>query len=140
MQYLCLDTNIPLLDVNTIIELGSQPDTVIVLPETVLDELDSKKSGLGELAYQARSFGRMIARCGQPERAQHQNMIISKFNAEGVAVWIVSLEAYPNFKDVAANVLNDRKIIEVALQFARFYKPVTFISNDVMCRIRADSK
>ncbi len=138
-KFLCLDTNIPLLDVNNIIELGSQPNTVIVLPETVLDELDSKKSGLGELAYQARSFGRLIARCGKPVRTLHDNMIVSKFVADGVHIWIVSIETYPLFKDVAPNVLNDRKIIEVAIQFAKFYEPVTFISNDVMCRIRADS-
>ena len=138
-NYLCLDTNIPLLDVNNIIELGSQPSTVIVLPETVLDELDSKKSGFGELAYQARSFGRLIAKCNHPQRVVHDNMIISQFNANGVPIWIVSLDQYPSFKDVASNVLNDRKIIEVALQFAKYYKPVTFVSNDVMCRIRADS-
>jgi len=139
MQYLCLDTNIPLLDANHILELGSQPDTIIVLPETVLDELDAKKSGLGELAYQARSFGRMIASCEHPERAKHDNMIISKFKHNNVSIWIVSLDKYPDFKDVASNVLNDRKIIEVALQFAGHYQPVTFVSNDVMCRIRADS-
>ena len=139
IQYLCLDTNIPLLDANNIISLGAQPNTVVVLPETVLDELDSKKSGLGELAYQARSFGRMIARCGHPKRVQHDNMIISQFSVDDVQVWIVSLDKYPDFKDVAKNVLNDRKIIEVAIQFAVHYKPVTFISNDVMCRIRADS-
>lgn len=138
-NYLCLDTNIPLLDVNNIIELGSQPNTIIVLPETVLDELDSKKSGHSELAYQARSFGRLIAKCTTPTRTVHDNMIISKFNSNGVAIWIVSLDTYPSFRDIAANVLNDRKIIEVALQFAKFYQPVTFISNDIMCRIRADS-
>lgn len=138
MDYLCLDTNIPLLDANNIITLG-QDGSTIVLPETVLDELDSKKSGLGELAYQARSFGRMIAKCGKPERVVHDNMVISKFVADGVNIWIVSLKSYPDFHDVAANILNDRKIIEVALQFGAHYKPVTFISNDVMCRIRADS-
>lgn len=139
MQYLCLDTNIPLLDANNIITLGSQKDTVVVLPETVLDELDSKKSGLTELAFQARSFGRLIAKCPYPEREVVDNMIISKFNSSGVQIWIVSLKKYPNFSDVSRNILNDRKIIEVAIQFGRKYKPVTFISNDVMCRIRADS-
>jgi len=138
-SYLCLDTNIPLLDANNIITLGSQPDTVIVLPETVLDELDSKKSGLGELAYQARSFGRMMAKCGTPIRVTHDNMIISQFDSDGVSIWIVSLESYPQFPGMAKNILNDRKIIEVALQFASYYSPVTFISNDVMARIRADS-
>lgn len=137
-RYLCLDTNIPLLDANNIITLGQGGNTII-LPETVLDELDSKKSGLGELAYQARSFGRMIAKCGQPQRVIHDNMVITQFNVDGVAVWIVSLKRYPEFADVASNILNDRKIIEVALQFERYYQPVEFISNDVMCRIRADS-
>ena len=137
-KYLCLDTNVVLLDANNIITLG-QDGSTILLPETVLDELDSKKSGLGEIAYQARSFGRMIARCNRPERVVHDNMVISKFNVTGVQVWIVSLDKYPVFKDVAPNILNDRKIIEVALQFENYYKPVEFVSNDVMCRIRADS-
>ena len=137
-RYLCLDTNIILLDANNIITLG-QDGSTIVLPETVLDELDAKKGGLNEIAFQARSFGRMIARCGHPERTVHDNMVISKFTVERIPVWIVSLNEYPSFKDVAANILNDRKIIEVALQFEKHYKPVKFISNDVMCRIRADS-
>ena len=139
MQYLCLDTNIPLLDVNNLIELGSQPDTVIVLPETVLDELDSKKSGHSEVAFQARSFGRLIARCPQPERVVHNDLTITKFNSNGVLIWVAALSTYPNFKDLSSNILNDRKIIEVALSFAKYYQPVTFVSNDVMCRIRADS-
>ena len=137
-KYLCLDTNIILLDANNILTLGHDGST-IVLPETVLDELDSKKSGLNELAFQARSFGRMIAKCGKPKRIVHDNMVISKFKVDDVPVWIVSLKEYPAFKDVAANILNDRKIIEVAIQFEKHYEPVEFISNDVMCRIRADS-
>ena len=139
MQYLCLDTNIPLLDVNNLIELGSQADTVIVLPETVLDELDAKKSGHSEIAFQARSFGRLIAKCPQPAREVHDDLTITKFNSNGVHIWVAALSNYPSFKDLSSNILNDRKIIEVALRFADYYKPVTFVSNDVMCRIRADS-
>jgi len=137
-RFLCLDTNIVLLDADNIVALGAD-GSVIVLPETVLDELDAKKSGTNELAYQARSFGRMIAKCKHPERVLHDNMVISKFTVDTVQVWIVSLQEYPDFSDMAHNILSDRKIIEVALQFEKFYKPVTFVSNDVMCRIRADS-
>ncbi len=139
IQYLCLDTNIPLLDANHIISLGGD-DTIICIAETVIDELDSKKSGLNELAYQARSFGRLIANAKPLGRTVEDNLVITKFEVEHTEVWIVSVKQYPDFSDVAHNILNDRKIIEVALQLEKFaYKPVTFISNDVMCRIRAES-
>jgi len=61
MNYLVLDTNILLLDANNLINLAAD-GSVIVLPETVIDELDSKKSGHSELAFQAREFGRILAR------------------------------------------------------------------------------
>ena len=138
-QYLCIDTNIPLLDANHIIALGATGD-VVCIAETVIDELDSKKSGRSELAYQARSFGRIIAKAKPLGRIVEDNLVITKFNAEGTEIWVVSVKKYPDFSDVASNILNDRKIIEVALQLQAYaYKPVRFISNDVMCRIRAES-
>lgn len=140
MKYLCIDTNIPLLDANHIIALGQQEDTVVCIAETVIDELDSKKSGFSEIAYQARSFGRMISNATPLGRIVEENLTITKFNVQGAEVWIISVTSYPDFTDVAQNILNDRKIIEVALQLQNVnYKPVTFISNDVMCRIRAES-
>ena len=42
MRYKVLDTNIPLLDHNNIINLMGN-GVIIVLPETTLDELDAKK-------------------------------------------------------------------------------------------------
>jgi len=139
LQYLCVDTNIPLLDVNNLISLGGD-DTIVCIAETVIDELDSKKSGLGELAYQARSFGRMIANAKPLGRTVEENLVITKFEVEYTHIWIIAVKQYPDLSDVAPNILNDRKIIEVALQLqACDYRPVTFISNDVMCRIRAES-
>ena len=139
-KYICIDTNIPLLDANHIITLGQSPNTVVCIPETVIDELDSKKSGLNELAYQARSFGRLISNAKPLGREKKENIVITKFDVEGSQVWVVSVINYPDLSDVAANILNDRKIIEVALQLeAHACSPVEFISNDVMCRIRAES-
>lgn len=137
-NYLVIDTNIPLLDANNIIELG-QGGAIVCIPETVIDELDSKKTGLNELAYQARSFGRLIANAAPLGRDIRDNLIITKFNVEGSQVWIIALKKYPNFSDVAPNILNDRKIIEVALQLQQQEDNIAFISNDVMCRIRAES-
>jgi len=138
--YLCVDTNIPLLDANHIVALGQDPNTIICIAETVIDELDSKKSGHSELAYQSRSFGRMISNATPTGRIIEQNLVITKFNVQGAEVWIIAVNKYPDMSDVAANVLNDRKIIEVAIQLQDVnYKPVVFMSNDVMARIRAES-
>ena len=59
MKRLVLDSNIVLLDAKNILTLGK--GAIIVLPEIVLKEVDNKKSGFGELAYQARQMGRILA-------------------------------------------------------------------------------
>lgn len=56
MRFLVLDTNIPLTDANAILTLGNQENTTIVIPETVLAELDNKKSGFDEVNWQARGM------------------------------------------------------------------------------------
>ena len=140
MKYLCIDTNIPLLDANHIIALGQDKDTVVCIAETVIDELDSKKSGLNELAFQAREFGRLIASAEQLGREVLDNLVITKFKVQGSHVWVIAIKEYPDLSDVAPNIINDRKIIEVALELQKTqHTPIEFISNDVMCRIRAES-
>jgi len=138
--YLCIDTNIPLLDANHIVTLGQTPNTIICIAETVIDELDSKKSGHSELAYQSRSFGRMVSKAEPLGRITEQNLVITKFNVQGAEVWIIAINKYPDMSDVSPKVINDRKIIEAALQLqSTGYTPVIFMSNDVMARIRAES-
>ena len=61
MQYKCLDTNILLLDAYNLVNLGKD-DSTIVIPATVLDEVDAKKSGTSEVAYQARQVGRLLSK------------------------------------------------------------------------------
>lgn len=140
MRYLCVDTNILLLDANNIIALGQDKDTVVCIAETVIDELDSKKSGLNELAYQAREFGRLMASAEQLGREVLDNLVITKFKVQESHVWVIAIKEYPDLSDIAHNIINDRKIIEVALELQKTqHTPVEFISNDVMCRIRADS-
>ena len=138
MRHLVIDTNVILLDANNIIALGASGD-VVCIPETVIDEVDSKKSGLNELAYQARSFGRLITNATQLGRASIASMEITKFDVQGSEVWIVSSSEYPNFDRVADNILNDRKIMEIAIQLNDIRPDVEFMSIDVMCRIRAES-
>lgn len=137
-MYSVLDTNILLLDANNLLTLGQT--STIVLPETVLDEIDSKKSGFTELAFQAREFGRLLTQATKLETINDGNLIINKLQLDQVSIEVVSLKSYPDYSDTETNIINDRKIIEVALAYQTTNrKPLTFISNDVMCRLRASS-
>ena len=138
MSYLCLDTNILLLDANNLLSLGS--DHTIVIPETVLDEADSKKSGFSEIAFQARELGRLLTRATMLSTKTDNNLVINTLELNNTKIEIVSLKEYPDYSDTEPNIINDRKIIEVALAYKAANRvPIKFMSNDVMCRIRAGS-
>ena len=131
-----LDTNIILLDANNILTV----DGITVIPETVVDELDNKKSGFSEIAYQARAFGRLLANAETIGIKYKEDLVINTFLLEGKEIWIVSSTTYPNYSDTEKSIINDRKIIEIAYQLKQLNEDeVIFVSNDVMCRVRASS-
>lgn len=138
-QYKILDTNILLLDANNLLTIGK--DAVVVLPETVLDELDSKKSLMNELGFQARSFGRLLTKATVKEIKRSTQMTISVLELEGVTIWVVALTKYE--AQEGTSYTNDRKILEASLAI-QFYpecreQDVVFISVDVMARLRGMS-
>lgn len=138
-MYKVLDTNILLLDANNLTTLG-QDGSIIVLPETVIDEMDAKKSGLNELAYQAREFGRLLTKAKKVRNSTEEDLIVTVLEYNGVTIHVVSSQEYPDYKEAAPNIVNDRKIIEIAVQYNNiYYAQVTFVTNDVMCRLRAES-
>jgi PhoH-like ATPase len=136
-DYKIVDTNILLLDASNVISLGADGAT-IVIPETVVDELDDKKSTLGELGFQAREFGRLIARSiSKGTIYPREELIASVHELDGVKIHIVSSAVpYMPRGDVPPSVYNDRKIISIA----KYYPNAVFLSNDVMCRIRAEAE
>ena len=138
MQYIVLDTNIILNNAHNIFTF---PDnTTIVIPETVVDELDSKKSVIGEIGFQAREFGRLLARATKLPLERTLALTIAKFELDGVQIHLTSTSNYPNYSDTSPSVINDRKIIEIAKQYQVLYNTVVFYSIDVMCRTRAESE
>lgn len=138
-MYKIIDTNIILLDAYNVITLGADGAT-IVIPETVLDETDSKKSGFSEIAFQAREFGRLLARAKDVEVRQVEGLTISVVELNGTTIHIVSISTYPKYDGAADNIINDRKIIEVATQYTNIgMTPVTFITADIACKHRAKS-
>ena len=60
-KYYVIDTNIILQDAHLLATLSDNSQNLVIIPETVLDEIDSKKSGFEEINYQAREFGRLLS-------------------------------------------------------------------------------
>ena len=138
-KFLVLDTNIVLLDANNLLTVGDK-DTIVVLPETTVDELDSKKSAPGELGYQAREFGRILAKATKVSTDKLDHLVVSNFEYEGTTVALVSSDKYPDYTDVSPSIINDRKIIFIAECLSnQLGLDTTFMSNDVMARVRAET-
>lgn len=138
MRYIVLDTNVILNNAHNIFTFPA--NTTIVIPETVVDELDSKKSVIGEIGFQAREFGRLLASATKLPLERISALTIAKFKLENINIHLTSTSNYPDYTDTSPSVTNDRKIIEIAKQYQSIYENVTFYSIDVMCRTRAESE
>ncbi|MFV0563338.1 PhoH family protein [Malaciobacter mytili] len=139
-----LDTNILLEDAKNIFKLSDANKNLLVLPETVLDEIDSKKSGFDEINFQAREFARILENSEIISNTKVNDFKIVRLNIVdkySTTIDIISKEEYViNSKNVALNIINDRKILEVA-KFAQSYYALetNFLSLDIMARTRAIS-
>jgi len=143
-KYYLLDTNILLEDATNIIKLSDEGKNLIILAETVLDEIDSKKSGFEEINFQAREFARLLENSQIIYSKKIDEYKIIKLKIEHqkeIIVDIISKEKYAvNEKNISSNIINDRKILEIATFSNEYYeKNIEFISMDIMARIRAIS-
>lgn len=142
-KYYILDTNILLEDATNIYKLSQDGKNLIILAETVLDEIDTKKSGFEEINFQAREFARILEDCTilDSTKKDFYKIIRLKINSKETIIDIISKDEYDiNTKNMSLNIINDRKILEVATFANSYYKhQVEFISLDIMARTRAIS-
>ena len=143
-KYYVLDTNILLEDATNIYKLSQEGKNLIILPETVLDEIDTKKSGFEEINFQAREFARILENSIILESKKKDLYKIIRLkidNNKNTIIDIISKEEYQvNIKNVSPNIINDRKILEIASFANTYYKnEVEFLSLDIMARTRAIS-
>jgi PhoH-like ATPase len=136
-----VDTNIILEDFTNIQKLSQEGRNLVVLPEIVLDEIDSKKNGFEEINFQARKFARFLEDANIIDTMEDKNTKIIFLQVDGIKLCIISKEKYESeTKLVSLKILNDRKILEVAHYSNKYFKTKTeFISNDIMARVRATS-
>lgn len=143
-KYYVLDTNILLEDANNIFKLSDNGKNLIILPETVLDELDNKKSGFEEINFQAREFARILENSLIIDSKKNDDFRVIRLKIEKdfeLFIDVISKDDYKiDSKNISLNILNDRKIIEVAKFAQKFYsKDLEFISMDIIARTRAIS-
>ena len=143
-KYYILDTNILLEDAKNIFTLADDGKNLIILPETVLDEIDSKKSGFDEINFQAREFARILENSTIKNSIAIDSYKIIRLiinNEQNSIIDIISKDEYNiNTKNVSLNIINDRKILEIATFANSYYKKnVEFLSQDIMARTRAIS-
>jgi len=140
-----LDTNILLEDASNIFKISDDNKNLIVLPETVLDEIDTKKSGFDEINFQAREFARILENSEiliSEKVGSYKIIRLEVYGTKGAIIDVISKEEYTiNIKNVAPNIINDRKILEIASFCDEYYKnsETTFLSLDIMARTRAVS-
>lgn len=150
-KYYVIDTNIILQDAHSLMTLSDNSQNLVIIPETVLDELDAKKTGFDEINYQAREFGRLLSDAEvismNSVSGDYKIIELKINNGYNIRVDIISKDMYKveSSKTIAHNILNDRKILEIA-EFAqdhyltddmRHTSRLEFLSLDIMARTRA---
>jgi len=137
-----IDTNIILNDAENIFRLSQNGQNLIVIPETVLDEVDMKKSGIDEINFQAREYTR-ISNDEKIVEVKETNGLTVVVTTIGECVfYTISKDEYKADKDnTAHNIRNDRKILEAIKQFKQIpgCEEIIALSNDGMFRKRAIS-
>lgn len=139
-----VDTSVILNNAKNLYTLSQNNNNIIIIPEIVLDEIDGKKKGYNDASYQAREFNRLI----------DQGKVLGKIHLEDTCNievelpnnLIISLFSKENYiisnNNENANIINDRKILEVAT-FVNKNKPndkeIIVVSNDIALRSRAIS-
>ncbi len=130
-----LDTNIIMDNVSNIFTLSEEGQNIIILDQTVLNELDSNKSGFETKNFNARKFNRVLSE-GTVIESRHINdtakaVIMDVFGTE---VHLVVLNTYDTQVENSMNTFNDRKIVECAKKISMYYPGMMTVSNDIAFR------
>ncbi len=132
-----IDTNIILQNVQNIETLSDHGSNIVVVPETVLFELEDKKKLPNELGYYSREFARFLASTKIKEIDYKPNYKVVKLYKDDIVLHIISKDSYDTqIEQHHLSESNDKRIIEVAEVARDYYKgqKVIFISIDIYAR------
>ncbi|PLY07607.1 MAG: phosphate starvation-inducible protein PhoH [Arcobacter sp.] len=132
-----LDTNIILQNVQNLSRISDNSTNNIVIPETVLLELEDKKKLTNELGYYSREFARLLAKMKIKEIDYKTGFKVVKLYNDEMTLHIISKDKYESeIEQVHLSESNDKRIIEVAAIAQDYYKGIqtVFLSLDVYAR------
>ena len=135
-----VDTNIILQNLQHLYDLSDDGSNIIVIPETVLIELEDKKKLGNELGYHSRQFARLLAKAKTKEVDYKKHYKIVKMKYETLELHLISKDQYES--EILEHNLaesNDKRIIEIAELAQEHYKgaKIRFISIDIYARMFA---
>ncbi|MEN8252148.1 MAG: PhoH family protein [Patescibacteria group bacterium] len=128
-----LDTNVILHDSSCIYQFEEHD---VVIPMTVLEELDKFKRGEQEINYHAREFARILDEFDAKELFSEGVSLGEDFGDISVEL---EKEQHKRSELFSISVKKDHKIINIACHLAEKYpnKQVVFVSKDINCRLKA---
>lgn len=132
-----IDTNIILQNVQNLSRLSDNSTNTIVIPETVLLELEDKKKLSNELGYYSREFARMLANMKIKEVDYKLGFKVVKLYNDEIVLHIISKDKYESeIEQIHISESNDKRIIEIAAIAQDYYKgkQTLFVSLDVYAR------
>ena len=132
-----LDTNIILQNLQNLFKISDNKTNHIVIPETVLLELEDKKKLTSELGYYSREFARLLAKMKIKEVDYKLGFKVVKFFNDEINIDIISKDSYDTeIEQIHISESNDKRIIEVASVAQEYYKgaQTIFLSLDVYAR------
>ncbi len=133
-----LDTNIILHSADSIYKFDEH---IVVIPQTVLDEIDSKKHEQGEIGYNARKFSRYVDVLREQGNLTHG----AKLNEQEGKLFIVLFDQtvanclpYQDMTVMDNRILATAKFIETHSPITKGNQEVILVSKDTNMRIKAD--
>ena len=138
-----IDTNIILQNIQNLYRISDNGTNILVVPETVLFELEDKKKLSNELGYYSRAFARLLAKMKTKEIDHKKGFKVVKYFNDELVLHVIAKDAYEeNIEQVHLSECNDKRIIEVAVIAQEYYKgsQVIFLSLDVYARTFAQFK
>lgn len=129
-MYLVADTNIWLLNPNF---YEGFKDCILVIPQVVIEELDSKKTSFGVLGLNARQS---LKKIGEIAKKYQTNEDFDFVDLDGYKFIIANTSTDKDiWEDLDNNTINDNKIISTAFHTSKWKKGlVSLLSND--CNVR----
>lgn len=135
-----VDTNIILQDIQHLYDISDKGSNIIVIPETVLMELEEKKKLFNELGYHSRAFARLLAKAKTKEVDHKMYFKVVKMVVDTMELHLISKDRYESeMLEHNLSESNDKRIIEIAEIAQHYYKgaKVHFLSIDIYARMFA---